>query len=520
MTFEDNELNDEDKKTVEELNKKIELLEKSLREQEELMKGYQIENERLYKEIKKSKNVTQKQLSQLQEEKNQLKLNLIQERLEDNKRSIGTEINRSFESHSKVILPITEVTCPENEKDKTIKSLSEQNSEMKKIVEFYEKNQHQIEQDVKIIDEKNKQIKKLNDKIQKIEMNKTGPDFVRENIRLKKQVQELDLVIKRMRQSKKNEPSPINLSIDYYEKRIEDLEVKLKDKNLDIERLNRMWNQKLFMYKKLRDQEAGFVSRDRDLSPLVKKMGQENYAKIKSLEVLNQDMKNSLKNLEERLAEKEREIELMKSSNKKNYEPSEFLVQKDKVSEILPELDSMHQVYSQVENLKIKLCKKENELVLREKDFEHKIEQIKNFNSKKYDDLNKKHMAEMEKLIGVFTGSKVGLNGIVDGGSVFEDPIKFRLLIEACNKSKDSQTKVDKVVQINKQLSKKCGYYENLIQRLSENGDKNSAIGKESGEMRQMAAFYENQLKIKNSEIEKFRNELDTMLKILQSISS
>ncbi|RNA11247.1 hypothetical protein BpHYR1_008747 [Brachionus plicatilis] len=521
VTFEDNELDDADKKkTIEEQREKIDLLQKSLEEQEELMKGYQKENERLYSEMKKTKQDTQKHVSALEQEKKQLKLDLIHERLqEDNKKPIiASQTHKSLDNISKVILPITEQTCPESLVDKQIQQLTQDNFELKKIVDFYEKNQQQIEQDVKIIDEKNKQIKKLNDKMQKIQMNKTGPDFVREITRLKKQLQEMDLVIKRMRQGKKSEASPINLSIDYYEQRIQDLEVKLKDKSLDVERLSRMWHQKMFLYKKLRDQESGVVSRDRDLSPLVKKMDQENHEKIRHLEVMNQNLRNSVKSLQDQICDKERQIELLKSSNTKSYQPSDFVVKQEKVVESA-DLDSMRHVYSQIENLKIKLCKKENELALVQRDHEHKIEQIKNLNWKKWEDLSQKHRAEMEKLINAFTGAKIVLNGL-DGESVFDDPIKFRLLIEACNRSRESQAKIGKLGQINKQLSQKCVYLESLVQRLSAGGEKNSEVWEESAEMGRIVTFYENQLRVKNDEIEKFRNELDTMLKILQSLNS
>ncbi len=274
-SFTDNQANsktESNPKELKELKERIQKLEKDLSDQDKLIKGYQAENEKLYNELRLIKEIRNKETNKLEVEKNELKLNLIQEKLNSNKLRRSAETNTSFHQQKsarsksperKVILPVdAETETALLESQNRLNYMTEKNRELEainknltQIVDYYEKNQQQIELDLKIIDSKNKEIKSLNDKVKYLEQSRVAPDYLKEIKRLKNQLKEMDLVVKRLRRSPNKDQASnvisqnqsINLSLDYYEQRIESLEAMLKDKSYDVERLNRMWKQKFYM---------------------------------------------------------------------------------------------------------------------------------------------------------------------------------------------------------------------------------------------------------------------------------
>jgi protein QN1 len=268
------------------LKTRIAKLEKDLAEQDKLIKGYQTENEKLYRELRVVNDSRRKETAKLEGERNELKVNLIQERLAattatHTKQVVrrSAETNTSLVQHSpekKVILPdpVESASNQQHYNDRflymsdKLAEMEAKNKHLTQIVDYYEKNQRQIEMDARIVEVKNKEIRMLGEKVRALEQGRHAPEYVKELRRLKGQLKEMELVVKRMRSAPgsaatqqtsgfSNGSEPINLSLDYYEQRIEGLEGKLREKTEDLERLNRMWKQKFYMLNEYKSFESG-----------------------------------------------------------------------------------------------------------------------------------------------------------------------------------------------------------------------------------------------------------------------
>ncbi|CAF0873663.1 unnamed protein product, partial [Brachionus calyciflorus] len=81
----------------------------------------------------------------------------------------------------------------------------------------------------------------------------------------------------------------------------------------------------------------------------------------------------------------------------------------------------------------------------------------------------------------------------------------------------ENDDKISKLVKMNRTLSRKCAYLENIYEKIS-NGSHVDLIS-QNGDVNSLVNYYESQIEIKNEEIEKFKNELDNMLKILHTLN-
>ena len=250
--------------------KAYELLEKSNKEQEKLIKGYQSENERLYAELKQIKEHQRVEQVKFNEEIKSLKCDLIQERINAEKQvKSSIELNNkivlaniSNEFDSKKIMPTNAQSLPilntVNEYETEIRNLTgklhfmneehkktlEANKTLHKKVENFVQTQRQIELDINVINAKNKEIKKLNDKLKLIESGKSPVECMREIKSLKNQLVEMDSVVRRLKKpltanqfdELKTHADSVSMSIDFYEKKIEQLEAQLKEKDQFMER--------------------------------------------------------------------------------------------------------------------------------------------------------------------------------------------------------------------------------------------------------------------------------------------
>ena len=390
--------------------------------------------------------------------------------------------------------------------------LNENNKELLRRVDYYEKNQQQIELDIKIIDTKNKEIKRLQDKLKLLEMNKAAPECLKELKRAKNQLKEMDLLVKRIKKptsagfgviSNKNDlkqqqidsNSVINLSLDYYESRIEQLEAQVKEKTHDLERFNRMWEQKYFLYKQLYEEHAKRAESPSrkfvhfDSSSLDKKVDhiERHYlAKIEQLESLNQNLRDLLEEMELRVEEKQNEVDLAKQSYAfemdklkkellvkeeifvgrhktasfdavhKQYEPSEFKDFELPKPQMNFDADFLKNMYSEVESLKVKLANAHSELKLRDKEHELKFAQFRHASDSKIKDLIQRHNYEVNKLVGLLGGGEFDPSSLKQSefmsswgtDSILDDPVRMRLLIN----SRDRLLKLNQTIDKQKEV--------------------------------------------------------------------
>lgn len=163
-------------------------VERRLKEQEQLLSAYQIENEKLYADLKEARERTVREVKKLEEEKKGLKVNLIQGKLEA---GTMTSIDHSNSmSPNRATVSATEFVL-----------LKKDNAEMRQRLEYYEKHQHQIEDDVKEIEARREEIKRLKEKLKALESGKTAPEYIRELKRVRTQLKEMELLVKRLKKN-------------------------------------------------------------------------------------------------------------------------------------------------------------------------------------------------------------------------------------------------------------------------------------------------------------------------------
>jgi len=141
-----------------------------------------------------------------------------------------------------------------NEAHQAIEKYSEMIRILTEKLNYYEKNERQIEIDIKVIDSQKKEIKKLNDRLKLLESGKTPVDCLKQIKQLKNQLKEMDSALKRLRQPLtpgSNAADAVSMSIDFYEKKIQELENKLKEKDQNFDRQNRFWEQKFHLYEQV-----------------------------------------------------------------------------------------------------------------------------------------------------------------------------------------------------------------------------------------------------------------------------
>jgi hypothetical protein len=129
--------------------------------------------------------------------------------------------------------------------------------DLRSRAENYEHIQQRLASDMLVIDAKNREIKSLSEKLRHLEMGKAAPEFLKDLRQTKNQLKEMDLLVKRLRRtistqtanvggvgaaSSSTSDANVNLSLDFYEKRIEKLEKLLKEKTNDLERLSYLFD--------------------------------------------------------------------------------------------------------------------------------------------------------------------------------------------------------------------------------------------------------------------------------------
>lgn len=550
----------EDKKPVRHMNdqKKLNELEEKLREQEKLIKGYQYENEKLYNELKLEKNSKPKSLIE-SANLNIPKVILTSEDKLTKKESRGTSPLKQSQNILRTSVQINEYNEKIENLESKLKELTSQNSELIKRVNYYEKNQQQIELDIKVIEQKNKEIKLLNDKLTKLESNRSAPECVKEIKKLKNQLKEMDIVIKRLRHDNKDNinynNSAVNLSIDYYEKRIEQLEVNLKEKSLEVDRINRMWIQKFDLNKQIYEEHVKSLQsnyldgkiKPLDLLDYEKKIDknievEQNADKIEKLENLNKNLRKLLDEFELRCNEKDVEIQNLKtnyeseinklkinnnhySPNVTNrlYEPNLFTKHfNDEEIKLNMINDVFKENYAEMESLKLKLANSQNELKLKSKDYEHEIEKLKFLHDQKLVNIMRKHKAEINRLLSLLSGTNI--NDYDDSESILDDPVKFRILTNKLDNLNAYKTKCQQLEMINRNLNdnlEKLKFELNNLRYnngLSNNINNNNTSNNEK--INSLIKHYEMQLNLKNNQIVKFRNEMDNMLILLKTLQT
>ena len=327
----------------------------------------------------------------------------------------------------------------------------------------------------------------------------------------------------------------MNISLEFYETRIEQLEAQLKEKSRDLDRLNCLFEQKNFTMPSRSDSNPSV-----NIRKVVKfdPTSEDSQIKINQLENSNLNLKSSLKSLESKLALNEvekqalvSEIESLKKdltqtrlARSRTYEPSEFRDFENN-SLLGAGEDFWKSIYSEVESLKIKLANAHNELQLREKEHELKATHAKHANEKSFNELTRRHKYEINKLIGILTGDELlGAKSLYeechDGGSLLDDPIRMRLLLNSRNKYLSLTQTIDKqkeiISSLNEKLkaSRESGLSSESLNRSSSNSNNNNSS------LQSVVQHYEAQLKAKNKEIEKFRVELDHMLILLRTLQA
>ena len=497
-----------------------------------------MENEKLYAEIKLLKDETRKVSNKHEEEKQQLKFDLIQEKklVHEKKEKNIVELkthetnkfmptieqsklkNVDIEYYEQQIRKLEQDLIRASSRSDSVASL---NKELLVKAEHCERAQRQIETDIKVIESKNKEIKSLSEKLRLLEIGKTAPDFLKDLRQAKNQLKEMDLVVKRLRRPQaNNSDSGVNISLDFYEKRIEKLEALLREKTSELDRVNCLFEQK----------SEPTTSSCVNIRKVVKlePTNEANQARIEKLESVNSTLKNALRKVEFELVSKgeenlklHAEIENLNQHQllqSKPYEPNEFRNNFSTDSNLGDEF--WKSMYAEAESLKVKLANAQNELKLREKEFELKQIHVKHANEKSFNELIRKHKYETNKLIGLLVGDELlGVKNLYDDGeSLLDDPIRMRLILNSRTKHLNLTQTIEKQREIIRGLNEKLDFFKSKSQgkTLSET---NVSV-RDSASLEDVVTQYETQLKIKNKEIERFRLELDNMLHLLRTLQT
>ena len=284
--------------------------------------------------------------------------------------------------------------------------------------------------DLNVIRSKNKEIKKLNDKLKLLETGKLPVDCLRQQKIMKNQLKEMELLVKRLRaqRSQGNDENDVDsvdavcLSIDFYQKKIEQLEVNLKEKNADLERCYRASEQKMAILKDLlNNSQSPQVDIDFRLNEI-----ETNYIiKIEKLENLTLNLKKINNEFETRFTEKQLEFDHLKSeSNKKSaslraeldavknnlnniknienkkqvkdYEPNEF---EDAKNEYDPQ--DYKRCKKELNSLKLKMSGVTDELKKNNLDQEESIQKVAKLCETKLLEMKRAHKYEVDKIIKV-----------------------------------------------------------------------------------------------------------------------
>jgi len=478
-----------------------EMIHEKHREQEKLIKAYQLENENLYSDLKILKEKNKLENKNFIEQINLLKFNHLQDKIKfknlDNENKLlnkSTTQEKTNDSSAEEKLKINQ---------DTIKKFTENESKNYEIIEV---------------------IEILKKKLQQFENDKPHSNHIKQ---INKFIKEMESIINRLKQTidSSNSSKLANMSIHFYEMKINELEDLIKAKDLNLERNNQLWEQKYSLLQKKINRKI---------------IKSSEFQLINDIEKLENDEN---KNIE------------CKRKEIKTYDPNEFLDKESKNS------NNLKSYNDQIELLKTKLSLAENELIKSNNQHTLEINQIKKIFETKMIDLVEKHKIETEKLLFVFTGETLKMDHL--SSEILNDPIQTRILSSKSDKHNQMKQTIEKQKLIIKKFNEhcnnlnfyrdKCIYLEeqnkilneqidefkskldeplniqykllkNKIKKLEENmfkrdHDENVPyLFNNDSKLNELKIFYENQLDVKNREINKFRLEFDSMLQLLHSL--
>lgn len=102
--------------------------------------------------------------------------------------------------------------------------------------------------------------------------------------------------------------------------------------------------------------------------------------------------------------------------------------------------------------------------------------------------------------------------------SVFDDPFKWRILTKHAQNRSNGEPRLTSLIDTNNHLNAELMSLVEQNDRLEEFRSSFSSKSPMDSRLRSIIAYYEEQLRLKNKEINRFRAELDAMLEILKSI--
>jgi hypothetical protein len=481
-----------------------EMIHEKHREQEKLIKAYQLENENLYSDLKILKEKNKLENKNFIEQINLLKFNHLQDKIKF----------KNLDNENKLL---NKSTAQEKTNDSSAEEKLKINQDtIKKFTENESKNYEIIEV-----------IEILKKKLQQFENDKPHSNHLKQINKLKNHIKEMESIINRLKQTidSSNSSKLANMSIHFYEMKINELEDLIKAKDLNLERNNQLWEQKYSLLQKKINRKI---------------IKSSEFQLINDIEKLENDEN---KNIE------------CKRKEIKTYDPNEFLDKESKNS------NNLKSYNDQIELLKTKLSLAENELIKSNNQHTLEINQIKKIFETKMIDLVEKHKIETEKLLFVFTGETLKMDHL--SSEILNDPIQTLILSSKSDKHKQMKQTIEKQKLIIKKFNEhcnnlnfyrdKCIYLEeqnkilneqidefkskldeplniqykllkNKIKKLEENmfkrdHDENVPyLFNNDSKLNELKIFYENQLDVKNREINKFRLEFDSMLQLLHSL--
>ena len=478
------------------LRKRCKLLEKNNSEQEELIKGYELENKRLYSELKTVKDNAKEDKLKLGDEVKELKFSLIQEKMNHRDKLLKKSNDVAIiETSNKKILPTTEQSQSADQLSSQLDSKEEfistldalrlSNAENKALsvkLKKCEQNQMHLEENLNLIEIRSSEIKSIFERTN-FQNVKFAPEYLREMKKLKNNLKQIDEILKRPR----IDSSALFIdssSRDFYEKKIQSLQSELRDKTKHLEDITREWQEKSQLFSLLSSDPKLINKRFNELET-------KYFEKIEILKNENSSLKKKLKLLELKLSENDSKLteskmeseklvnslnnqakllnELMQSrnvvlENRKNYEPNDFKDQPEDHLNLTKE--KYLNLKTELENIKKKVKNAENQVLNQDRETEKRIEDIKKVYNHKITDLVQRHKFEIEKMLRIFTGGKIEAS-LTEAAfdSVFNDPIQIRLLMNARDKQSEAEITIQKQTDAINRLRDECNQLIELRER-------------------------------------------------------
>jgi len=156
-----------------------------------------------------------------------------------------------------------------------------------------------------VIRAKNKEIKKLNDKLKLLENGKLPVDCLRQQKVMRNQLKEMEALVRRLKDNSRqqNENDPVCLKLDFYERRIGDLTGMLAERDADLERCRRAYEQKVAIFKETNSVEGV------DIEFRLNEIEVNYIVRLEKLENLVASLRSINREFEQRFNEKQVELD-------------------------------------------------------------------------------------------------------------------------------------------------------------------------------------------------------------------